>query len=50
MVALWAAIVAMSIGRPAEAERWADAVDRRQHDSPARVAEPVRRPVRRPVR
>ena len=32
MVALWAAIVATSIGRPAEAERWADAVDRRQHD------------------
>ena len=31
MVALWAAIVAMSIGRPAEAERWADAVDRWQH-------------------
>jgi LuxR family maltose regulon positive regulatory protein len=40
MVALWAAIVAMSIGRPAEAERWADAVDRRQLGAPARVDDP----------
>ena len=34
MVAVWASVVATTIGRPAEAERWADAVDRWQdHDA-----------------
>ena len=47
MVALWAAIVATSIGRPAEAERWADAVDRWQHGAPARRTRPLTRPPRR---
>jgi LuxR family transcriptional regulator, maltose regulon positive regulatory protein len=28
LVALWAAVLAASVGRPAEAERWADLVDR----------------------
>ena len=40
MVALWAAFVAASIGRPAEADRWADAVDRWQHGAPAGADDP----------
>jgi LuxR family maltose regulon positive regulatory protein len=33
MVAVWASLVAATTGRPTEAERWADAVDRWQQDA-----------------
>jgi LuxR family maltose regulon positive regulatory protein len=35
MAAVWAAIVAARTGRPVEAERWADVVDRWQHETEA---------------
>ena len=35
MTAVWAALVAAAMGRPAEAERWADAVDRWQYGAVA---------------
>jgi LuxR family transcriptional regulator, maltose regulon positive regulatory protein len=38
-VAVWASILAAQTGRPADAERWADAVDRWQHALP-RPADP----------
>ena len=37
MTAVWPALVAAAIGRPAEAERWADAVDRWQYGAVARA-------------
>ena len=40
MVAVWAAIVAADTGRPVEAERWADAVDRWQYGDAARADDP----------
>ena len=40
MVAVWAALVAAAIGRPAEAERWADAVDRWQYGAVAWADDP----------
>jgi LuxR family maltose regulon positive regulatory protein len=41
MAAVWAAILAAAAGRPAEAERWADMVDRWQHGDGARPDDPV---------
>jgi LuxR family transcriptional regulator, maltose regulon positive regulatory protein len=41
VVAAQAAIVAATRGRPAEAERWADAVDRWRDERPARPGDPV---------
>ena len=40
MVAVWAAFTAVVLGRPAEAERRADAVDRWQYGDAARPADP----------
>ena len=40
MTAVWAALVAAAIGRPAEAERWADAVDRWQYGAVAWADDP----------
>src|SRR5262252_6093635 len=40
-IAADACILAAVTGRPVEAERWADAVDRWQHQDPARPADPV---------
>ena len=40
MVAVWAAILAADTGRPAEAERWADLVDRWQYEDSAQPADP----------
>ena len=40
MVAVWASVVATTIGRPAEAERWADAVERWQDHDAASSADP----------
>ena len=40
MVAVWASFLAARTGRPAEAERWADAVDRWQYGDAARPADP----------
>ncbi len=34
MAAVWASLLAAQVGRPAEAERWADVVDRRDRDGP----------------
>ena len=39
MAAVWASLVAVAMGQPAEAERWADAVDRWQHRDAARPAD-----------
>jgi LuxR family maltose regulon positive regulatory protein len=39
MAAVWASIVAAVTGRPVEAERWADAVDRWQYGNVARTAD-----------
>jgi LuxR family transcriptional regulator, maltose regulon positive regulatory protein len=41
MIATWAAILAGRTGRPAEAERWADAVDRWQYQDAARPDDPA---------
>ena len=40
MVAVWASVVASTIGRPTEAERWADAIDRWQDHDAASSADP----------
>ena len=40
MVAVWASLVAAIMGRPTEAERWADAVDRWQYQNAAPPADP----------
>ena len=40
IVAVWASFFAGRTGRPAEAERWADAVDRWQYGDAARPADP----------
>jgi LuxR family transcriptional regulator, maltose regulon positive regulatory protein len=40
LVAVWASLLAASTGRPAEAERWADAVDRWLTAHPARPGDP----------
>ena len=40
VVAVWASIFAEGAGQPAEAERWADAVDRWQYGDAARPADP----------
>ena len=40
MAAVWAAITAVEVGRPAEAELRADAVDRWQHGDPSRPDDP----------
>src|SRR5579875_2851728 len=39
--AVWAALLAMQTGRPAEAERWADVVDRWQYGAGARPDDPA---------
>jgi LuxR family transcriptional regulator, maltose regulon positive regulatory protein len=41
MVLVWASMIALQTARPAEAERWADAVDRWQYGDPARPADPA---------
>jgi len=41
MLAILAAFVGMALGRPAEAERWADVVDRWQYQGPGRPEDPV---------
>jgi len=41
MAAVWAAFLAGQTGRPAEAERWADAVDRWQYRDGARPEDPA---------
>jgi LuxR family transcriptional regulator, maltose regulon positive regulatory protein len=41
LAAVWASILAGQTGRPAEAERWADAVDRWQHGEAVWPADPV---------
>ena len=41
MVAVWASLLAASMGRPAEAERWADAVDRWQYQDATRPDDPT---------
>jgi LuxR family maltose regulon positive regulatory protein len=40
MAAVLASLLSAAMGRPAEAERWADAVDRWQHGDPARPDDP----------
>ena len=40
MVAVWAALLAAETGRPADAERWADMVDRWQYGDTARPDDP----------
>ena len=40
MVAVWAAMLAADTGRPAEAERWADTVDRWQYEDSAQPRDP----------
>jgi LuxR family maltose regulon positive regulatory protein len=40
MVAVWAALLAAETGRPTEAERWADMVDRWQYEDAARPDDP----------
>ena len=40
MVAVWAAMLAADTGRPAEAERWADIVDRWQYEDSAQPPDP----------
>jgi LuxR family transcriptional regulator, maltose regulon positive regulatory protein len=41
MAAVWACILAAAAGRPAEAERWADTVDRWQYGNAARPDDPA---------
>src|SRR6516225_3507746 len=41
MTAVWAAIVAVMLGRPVEAERWADALDRWQYGNTGRPDDPA---------
>jgi LuxR family maltose regulon positive regulatory protein len=41
LAAVWAAILAARTGRPVEADRWADAVDRWQHQTEAQPDSPV---------
>lgn len=41
LVAVWAAFIAVNMGRPAVAERWADVVDRWQYQDAARADDPV---------
>jgi LuxR family maltose regulon positive regulatory protein len=41
MATVAAAVTAAQTGRPAEAERWADAIDRWQYGNPARSADPA---------
>ena len=41
LTAVFASLTAGAIGQSAEAERWADLVDRWQHENEARVADPV---------
>ena len=41
MAAVWAAILAARTGRPVEAERWADAVERRPHGTQAQPESPI---------
>ena len=41
MAAVAAALTAAQTGRPAEAERWADSVDRWQYGDPARASDPA---------
>jgi LuxR family maltose regulon positive regulatory protein len=41
MVAVWASILSAAMARPAEAERWADALDRWQYGDTARPADPA---------
>ncbi len=41
MAAAWASVLAARTGRPAEAERWADAVDRWQYENAARPGDPA---------
>jgi LuxR family maltose regulon positive regulatory protein len=41
LVAVWAAFIALDVGRPAVAERWADVVDRWQYQDAARADDPV---------
>ena len=40
MVAVWAAMLAADTGRPAEAERWANIVDRWQYEDSAQPPDP----------
>ena len=47
MAAVWASMFAALTGRPVEAERWADAVDRWQNRDAARPDDPSRRGVGR---
>ena len=41
LLAVWASLQAGDAGRPGEAERWADVVDRWQYGDPARPEDPV---------
>ena len=41
MVAVWASILSAAMARPAEAERWADALDRWQYGDAAQPADPA---------
>jgi LuxR family transcriptional regulator, maltose regulon positive regulatory protein len=41
LAVIWASFTAAAIGRPTEAERWADAVDRWQYQDASRPADPV---------
>ncbi len=41
MVAVWASITAAETGRPVEAERWADVVDRWRYEDAARPGDPL---------
>ena len=41
MILVWASLIALQTARPAEAERWADAVDRWQYGDPARPPDPA---------
>jgi LuxR family maltose regulon positive regulatory protein len=41
MIAVWASMTAARTGRPAEAERWAEAVDRWQYGNSARPGDPA---------
>ena len=41
LAAVWAAILAARTGRPVEADRWADVVDRWQHQTETQPDSPV---------
>jgi LuxR family transcriptional regulator, maltose regulon positive regulatory protein len=41
LVAVWAAFIAVNMGRPPVAERWADVIDRWQYQDAARADDPV---------